>query len=132
MEPVLFFGLFSPYRYWPQPIPATWQAVPVNYMFGRWAATYWQIFYIGEAKDAADRFSSHERWSEAVMTYGATHILNHVASADVSVRRMEERDLIHTLRPPMNTQHQPKAILSGIPSAMPARSHLGLINLHGI
>ena len=34
-------------------------------MFAKWMGTWWQIFYVGQTKDASDRFP-HDRWAEAV------------------------------------------------------------------
>jgi hypothetical protein len=89
----------------------SWQNVPINYMFAFWNGTIWVVRYIGQAENAATRMPNHERWNEAVRSYGATHVLNHVGSQSKETRETEERDLILSHNPPMNVQHKPSGAL---------------------
>ena len=91
-----------------------WADVPANYLFAHLANGIWQVCYIGECASAKDRFASHERWDEAVRTYGATHILTRQSSSSAEVRRQEERDLILSHNPPMNVHHRPQNALGGL------------------
>lgn len=92
----------------------SWNDVPANYMFARAGIGGWKIFYVGQCDRAKNRLPTHERWAEAVRTYGATHILSHVASRDEATRKMEERDLILSHDPPMNVHHRPQTALRGL------------------
>lgn len=82
----------------------TWNDVPVIYMFAYRTITHWQVLYIGECQSAKTRLPCHERWDEAVRG-GATHVLARVAPVNTEARQREERDLIASHKPTMNTHH---------------------------
>lgn len=89
----------------------TWHDVPVNYMFARRLPSgTWEVYYIGQCQSGRDRMPTHERWAEAMRSYGATHVLSHQASPVEATRCAEERDLILSHNPPMNTQHKPRGL----------------------
>jgi hypothetical protein len=99
--------------YWFVATIPPWKKVPAVYMFAIWTDAGWCIVCVGECDDAANRFSNHERWPEAVQL-GVTHVFTHEASADEEARRREERDLILALDPPMNKQHR-RGLLDAAP-----------------
>src|SRR2546423_692128 len=82
-----------------------WKKIPANYLFAKAMGSSLFIPYVGETGDASDRLPRHDRWEEAVRTHGASVVLTHVSSSIVGERQREERDLIESLRPPMNVQH---------------------------
>lgn len=82
----------------------TWNDVSGNYVFAHKLQNgNWQLHYFGVADSFKNRFSSHERWSEAAKA-GATHVMahNNINEAD---RLAEEKDLISAYKTPLNTQH---------------------------
>jgi hypothetical protein len=94
------------YTYYLAIMSGSWQAKPANYMFARRNPDgSWFVAYIGICEDVSDRMSNHERWAEAVRDYRVTHVLNHI-NESAAARETEERDLILSLDPPMNTQHR--------------------------
>jgi hypothetical protein len=84
--------------------------VPANYMFAHLTVNGWHILYIGQCASARDRLPCHERWEDA-RKLGATHVLNHVSSPDEKIRKTEERDLIASHTPVLNTHYQPRGLL---------------------
>src|SRR5690349_6654929 len=94
------------YNYEIHPMGMAWNDIPANYMFASLGVGSWTVYYIGQCDSAKNRLPCHERIDEAKRR-GATHILIHVASPVSQVRETEERDLILSHNPPMNTQHRP-------------------------
>ncbi|MBV8800422.1 MAG: hypothetical protein JO208_11525 [Alphaproteobacteria bacterium] len=90
-----------------------WNPVPVIYIFAHRMPLFWKALYVGESENAKDRFCTHERWNEAVRL-GATHVLALVSSANQADRQRVERDLIGSLCPPMNVQHQSSTLLTSL------------------
>ena len=113
------------YQYNEAQISGDWKDVPANYMFAFWNGTHWHVLYIGQCASARDRLPCHERWEEA-RKLGATHVLNHVASPDEEIRKTEERDLIASHTPVLNTHYQPRGLLGS--GALPLDPQ-GLIGL---
>ncbi len=84
-----------------------WPSVGGVYMFSRPTAGrpgVWDVFYIGQTDNFQRRFSNHERWAEAVRS-GVTHILAAAVNTQAA-RDQLERELIFTVKPPMNDQHK--------------------------
>lgn len=86
-----------------------WYRYPVIYAFARLVSGRFQIMYIGEAGDAADRFSTHERWNEA-SRLGATHILTLISTSDKFARKALEDELISYYQPRMNRKVPEKSL----------------------
>lgn len=83
-----------------------WSAVPGVYMFLKPSVTrpgYWDYLYVGQAHDLRERLGSHERWGSAYLR-GCTAIAA-VALQSPIERDALERDMIESLCPIMNTQH---------------------------
>jgi hypothetical protein len=100
------------------PVPS-WSDVAGGYAFAyRNVHGLWIIIYVGETGSYQQRLTNHERWPEAVRL-GATHILTRLNPYGETARQAEERDLIASYDPPLNTQLRPQmegplaALLSG-------------------
>ena len=84
--------------------PGDW---PCIYMFARYLHTnVWDVLYVGQTSDAADRFAAHEKWKEATRE-GMTHIHVHFLANTKSDRLQLETQLRHTFDPPLNKQPVP-------------------------
>ena len=86
--------------------PVVWNDVPANYMFASPGVGGWKVYYIGQCDSAQCRLTTHERWGEA-RKLGATHVLVHTNRGGEQARLNEERDLIQSHNPPLNTHHRP-------------------------
>jgi hypothetical protein len=71
---------------------ANWNSVGGNYIFASVIPGRWKAHHVGQTGDFRSRFSSHEKWAEAVRA-GATHILVHTNPSEAA-RLSEESDLI--------------------------------------
>lgn len=81
-----------------------WNSVAGLYIFSYQTANGWRALYVGKTENFQSRFSSHERWNEAVRK-GATHIHAMIVPL-VESRERWEGALIQHLQPPMNVQHR--------------------------
>lgn len=89
-----------------EPNAVLWNPVPINYLFASRGIGGWKVHYIGQTDDASLRMPNHDRWDEATKKYGATHILSHQSLPNEQTRCDEEKDLIQSHDPPMNTYHR--------------------------
>jgi hypothetical protein len=94
------------YTYTAHEHPVVWKDVAVNYMFASRGVAGWKVHYIGQCDSAHGRLTAHERWDEA-KKLGATHVLAHANNGGDEARKKEERDLILSHNPPLNTHHRP-------------------------
>lgn len=86
-----------------------WNDVAGNYAFAyKKQDGNWHVLYFGQCDSFKNRLPAHERWDEAVRL-GATHVLAHVNSGGEAARLAEEKDLIASHSPTMNTHHVRKA-----------------------
>jgi phage gp45-like len=93
------------------PATTTWNDVAGNYAFGRLSSPSLGsqsvvILYLGETESCKTRLSSHEAWDDAVRLHRADVILARVNTNGAGHRKAEEKDLIATYNPPLNTQHR--------------------------
>ena len=92
------------YKYWIHPIGTSFEDKPGNYIFAKETAPdRWTPIYIGETDSLKDRLSSHEKMP-CVRRYGGTHVHVHTSSADATIRRDEESDLLDKWDPPCNRE----------------------------
>jgi len=86
-----------------------WNDVPGNYIFAKETSTgHWSALYTGEAGSFKTRLTpSHEEWDWAVKL-GATHVHARVNHSGKSARLAVEKDLILSLRPPLNQKGKPR------------------------
>lgn len=85
---------------------APWNDVPGIYVFLKPSSMrpgYWEFLYVGQAKSLKERLQCHERWPSAQLR-GCTAIAA-LPVWNAIERDALERDLIQTLRPVMNSQH---------------------------
>jgi excinuclease UvrABC nuclease subunit len=83
---------------------ASWNEVGGIYIFcGINSKKQWQPYYIGQAENFRNRFSSHEQWEKAVKL-GATHI-HAMTVLQEAMREKIEKELIQTWKPPLNVKH---------------------------
>ena len=93
------------YRYWSEPLNATFRAERGNYMFVKPASGGYLPVYIGRADSLRDRLYNHERAAEAKLA-GATLIMAHTTPAGEQASADEERNLIARWQPPLNVHHK--------------------------
>lgn len=92
------------YKYWIYPIGTTFKDSPGNYIYAKEASPgQWTPIYIGETESLQDRLPDHEKLP-CVKRNGGTHVHAHASSADVTVRRAEESDLLGKWDPPCNKE----------------------------
>lgn len=85
------------------PLDTTWNDVAGVYIFcGINAHGYWVPIYVGQTDSFKSRFSSHEKWEQAVRL-GATHI-HAKAVPHQHLRDALEVELIQKLQPKLNEQ----------------------------
>lgn len=85
------------------PLNTTWNDVAGVYIFcGINAQGYWVPVYVGQTDSFKSRFSSHEKWDQAIRN-GATHI-HARAIPHAPMRDAVEMALIQMLRPKLNEQ----------------------------
>lgn len=98
------------YAYEPMTTISTLDNVAGNYAFASQIDFgHWRVFYVGEASNLGECLTSHDLWPKAA-SLGCTHILAHVNDQGVQARQLEERDLVATLKPPMNREYDPMAV----------------------
>lgn len=87
-----------------------WNPVPGIYIFARpMQSGLWLALYVGKAINFETRLTpSHSEWIRAVRL-GATHVHAMTVQADESVLSIYEKDLIESLAPTLNQQHNPLA-----------------------
>jgi len=80
---------------------ANWNDVGGIYIFtGQNSQGQWVALYIGKADSFQSRFSSHERWDEALLV-GATHVHARVVAQEAT-REAMEAELIRAYQPRLN------------------------------
>ena len=80
----------------------TWNDVPGIYIFAGPKSGWWSAIYVGQTGSFSDRFSSHERWLDAVKM-GCTVVHARVEWHLTERFRIEEY-LIRLFQPPLNNQ----------------------------
>lgn len=90
------------YGYWIYPIGTVFKDEPGNYIYAKETQPgYWHPLYIGQTSSLAQRLANHEK-EACARTNGATHVHAHTSSADDTVRRTVESDLIGKWNPVCN------------------------------
>lgn len=113
------------YEYQVHPVDATWTDHPGCYVFiantmnSLYASSTSVVLYIGQTDSLQRRIGEHKDdvWAAAVR-HGASHVLARVVLNEAE-RLAEERDLIRSYLPRLNTQH------------VPDQPPLGLAGLYG-
>lgn len=107
------------YEYTVYGFGVNWSDVPGNYAFASYTGSLitgpnvCRVRYIGQTNSFKTRMPSHEVLAEAIRKWGVTHILARTNRIEVS-RLAEERDLIASYSPPLNTQHVPQVRLADL------------------
>jgi hypothetical protein len=108
LDSVSFTGASgASYAYYVPREGRSWLPEPANFLFARSTPRGWRIYFVGEADNLAQALTGHERWREAVQSYGVTHALTHLSAADGVARRREAADLIAAYSPAMNAPRRP-------------------------
>ena len=93
------------YKYWINPIGASFKRVAGNYIFAKKTkANTWTPIYIGETDSLQRRLTPNHEKMRCVERYGGTHVHTHTGNDDEAIRRNEEADIRDKWNPPCNLE----------------------------